>query len=102
MISVHTRGGTTRMTLPAILDASAAEDLLAALHKAVYRGRPVEIDCSDVSRMSTHCAQILLAADLDLSRVDLNMAVRGCSEEFGTAMADLGLSEKLESWRTDT
>lgn len=102
MISVHTRGGTTRLTLPATLDTSAAEDLFAALHKAVYRGRPVELDCSEVSRVSTHCAQILLAADLDLSRVDLTMAVCGCSEEFGTAMADFGLSEKLESWRTET
>ena len=102
MIPVHTRGGTTRLSLPATLDISAADDLHSALRKAVYRGRPVEIDCSQVSRLSTACAQILLAADLGLSQVDLRMTVRDCSEEFEYALSDLGLYEKLESWRAES
>lgn len=87
------------MTLPATLDTGSAADLLAAVHKAVYRGRPVEVDCSQVSRINTQCAQILVAADLDLARVDLVMTAFDCSDEFVSVMTDLGLSAKLEAWR---
>ena len=101
MMRLNTRGGTTHVTLPSVLDMAAADELLSTLHKAVYRGRPVEIDCSEVTIMSTPCAQILLAAGKELSRSDQVMSLSQSSEEFDRAMTDLGLADHLESWKTD-
>jgi chemotaxis protein CheX len=100
MVRVKTHGGTTTITLPAALDATAAAELLSAMRKAVLRGRPLAIDCSDVTRLSTPCVQILLASEKALAAVDQTMAVSACSEEFAAAMNDFGLEEKLEAWRT--
>lgn len=100
MISLNTRGGTTHVTMPSVLDMAIAEELLATMHKAVYRGRPVDIDCSEVTTMSTSCAQILLAAEKELAQSDQAMILSQSSDEFDAAMTDLGLAHHLENWKS--
>ena len=79
MMRLNTRGGTTHVSLPSVLDVAAADELLSTMHRAVYRGRPVEIDCSEVGPMSTSCAQSLVAAGKELARSDQAMFLRQSS-----------------------
>lgn len=48
------------MRLPQILDIAAAAPLWSELSRA--RGRPVELDASDVERVGGLCLQVLLTA----------------------------------------
>lgn len=73
--------------LPAVLDMSAAEGLLATLLQAVEAGEPLTLDASAVETLTMPCVQIILAA----KRGDDRLTVEAPSEAFLSAFADLGL-----------
>jgi len=55
-------GGKRQITLPANLDQAVVHDLKAALVECLAHGREVEVNASEVSRLSTPALQVLVAA----------------------------------------
>ncbi len=72
--------GPAAVTLVPILDINAATPLAAELIAA--RGKPVEIDASQVQRLGGQCLQVLLSAEM-LWRADITpFAIVGGSDAF--------------------
>ena len=55
-------GGKRQIILPANLDHAVVHDLRAALVECVAQGHEVEVNASEVSRLSTPAMQVLVAA----------------------------------------
>jgi two-component system chemotaxis response regulator CheY len=79
------------VTLPAVLDQSAADSLLLMLQAAVGTGGPVTIDASRVEVMSLPCIQIVLSA----TRSGVEVTIANASAVFTELFAGLGLNEGL-------
>jgi anti-anti-sigma regulatory factor len=78
-------------TLPQILDLIAAKPLRDSL-----LSKPVVIlDASEVERMSTPCAQVLLAAG---QAAGASFRIINPSAAFRSAIADLGLRQAFSGW----
>jgi chemotaxis protein CheX len=56
------------------------------------------LDAGEVERMSTPCAQILLAAARAARASDKSFKITNASETFRTAIADLGLDSEFSNW----
>lgn len=84
-------GNGSVVTLPAVLDQSAAEGLLSMLQAAVGTGGPVTIDASRVETMSLPCIQIVLSA----TRSGVEVTIANASPVFAELFAGLGLNEGL-------
>lgn len=80
--------GDAAVPLPAILDLTAADDLLAAVRQRVAIGAPWLLDASAVETLTLPCAQIILAAN----RAAPGMAIQNPSAAFTKAFADLGIA----------
>ncbi len=80
------------VTLPAVLDQSAADNLLLMLQAAVGTGGPVTIDASRVETMSLPCIQIVLSA----TRSAVEVTIANPSAVFTELFAGLGLNEGLD------
>ena len=84
-------------TLPQILDltqATALRDSLATL----LGERAVTLDAGSVDRMSTPCAQVLLAAGRAEGSAGASFKILNASGVFRTAIADLGLLPEFSKW----
>lgn len=55
-------GGKRQIILPANLDHAVVHDLRAVLVECVARGQEVEVNASEVSRLSTPAMQVMVAA----------------------------------------
>jgi len=55
-------GGKRQMILPANLDHAVVHDLRAALVECLTRGQDLEVNASEVSRLSTPAMQVLVSA----------------------------------------
>ena len=55
-------GGKRQITLPATLDHSVAHGLKVALLECLSKGQDVEVNASEVSRLSTPAMQVLVSA----------------------------------------
>lgn len=84
-------GNGSVVTLPAVLDQTAAEGLLSMLQAAVGTGGPVTIDASRVETMSLPCIQIVLSA----TRSGTEVTIANASPAFADLFAGLGLNEGL-------
>lgn len=82
--------------LPAVLNFEVAADILATVRNAVAAGAAVSVDASEVDRLHTPVAQILVSA-----AKSCDLAIRAPSEEFVASCVDLGiwplLSERIEA-----
>lgn len=58
----------------------------------------VVLDASAVERMSTPCAQILLATARGAAAANKTFKITQASEIFRTAIADLGLQAEFSNW----
>jgi two-component system chemotaxis response regulator CheY len=76
-----------RLTLPAVLDLTAAENFLTSLRQQLQGDNPLRIDASQVETLTLPCIQILLAAIRDHGRISIEQP----SIEFVNAFRDLGL-----------
>ena len=89
-------GDPGMIKLPALLNHEVAFSVLTAVKNAAAAGADVCIDASDVDRLHTPVAQILVAA-----AKSCDLAIRAPSEEFVAACTDLGiwslLSERIET-----
>ena len=55
-------GGKRQITLPANLDHTVVHDLKAALLECLSRGQDIDVNASEVSRLSTPAMQVLVSA----------------------------------------
>ena len=84
--------------LDADLDLVAATALKEQLLEASGQGGAVTVDASSVERLTTPCAQVLVAAARSLAEQDRPFALKSPSEAFVSAFADLGLDAVLQQW----
>jgi chemotaxis protein CheX len=83
--------------LPQILDLTQARGLRDRLI-ALLATSTVVLDASVVERMSTPCAQVLLAAGRAAEAADARFQIVNASHVFRAALADLGLQSEFGNW----
>lgn len=86
-------------TLPARLDALAADSVFHDLETHIQGGVNLHLKASEVTRLDTPAVQLLLA----IAKTQKNLGVQLVVEEPSTAMAEtmgrLGLSQYLQEWK---
>ncbi len=85
--------------LPSILDLLAAEGLKDKVVSILDGGESLVLDASEVSRITTPCVQILIAASTELQANHNDLKLAASSQVFEDAMRDLGFENFLNSWR---
>ena len=65
-------------------------------------GKKVVVDASGVSRMSTPCIQILIAAAHTMDEEGRAYALYKPTDDFVSAFDDLGLFPVLMKWKIET
>ena len=88
---------TLGVALEPILDLRAAGPLKSTLQQGLVRGQPLMIDASAVSRMSTACVQVFIAAVLETQKRGVALVLRKSSPAFDAAFVNLGLSGILDA-----
>jgi anti-anti-sigma regulatory factor len=83
--------------LPEVLDLTRAQNLRETM-VALLNGGPIALDASAVERMSTPCAQVLLAAGRAADLGGSSLQIIDASDVFRTALADLGLQAEFKNW----
>ena len=89
--------GSAASRLPQILDLTQAQVLRDSLVALISGGTPV-LDASAVERMSTPCAQVLLASGRAAAAAGTPFKILNPSAAFQTAIADLGLQAEFCNW----
>ncbi|RED54077.1 STAS domain-containing protein [Aestuariispira insulae] len=95
---LHQDGELARIALPAVLDLAAAEKFWTACANAHERGLNLDLDGSDVERLTTGCAQVMLSAAKTLEAGGMTLSLSNPSEAVRKGLEDLGLAEMLEKW----
>jgi anti-anti-sigma regulatory factor len=83
--------------LSSVLDLVQAQVLRDDLIRLLQDGAMV-LDAGAVERMSTPCAQVLLAAGRAAEAAGTNLQIVNASEGFRSALADLGLQTEFKHW----
>ena len=83
--------------LPQILDLTFAKTLHGDL-KDLFGSRAVTLDAAAVERMSTPCAQVLLAAGRAAASSGISFRILNATSVFRSAIADLGLEHAFSDW----
>ncbi|HEY0185781.1 MAG TPA: STAS domain-containing protein [Rhodopila sp.] len=96
-ISAGPRGAGTIATMPQILDLTQATPLRDKLAALLDAGGLV-LDAGAVERMSTPCAQVLLAAGRAAAAAGTPLRIINASTVFQAALADLGLQPEFSGW----
>lgn len=91
-----TQGSGVRM-LPQTLDLTWAKSLRETLAELLVE-KSVLIDAGAVERMSTPCAQVLLAAGRTAASTRTPFRILNASAVFRAALADLGLQPEFSKW----
>ncbi len=86
------------LTLPALLDMRQAAPLRDLLLTALAAEAPIRLDGAAVERLTTPCAQVLLAAAADASRRHLPFQLCNPSPALGAGFTALGLKTTLNDW----
>jgi chemotaxis protein CheX len=84
-------------TLPQVLDLTQAQNLRDSMTALLGDGALV-LDASDVERMSTPCAQVLLATGRAADLAGSPFQIINTSDVFRSALADLGLQAEFKNW----
>lgn len=84
--------------LPADLDLPMAQTLLDASRHALSTPRAIRVDAEAVERMSTACAQILVAASRSAVERGVEFAIIHPSDALVAFCADIGLADWLRRW----
>lgn len=83
--------------LPQILDLTRAKPLRDTL-AGLLGERALILDAGAVQRMSTPCAQVLLATGRSAAAAGTSFKILNASAVFRTALADLGLQSEFSKW----
>lgn len=89
--------GQAHHALPAVLDLTQAQTLRNTMLN-LLAGGSVMLDAGDVDRMSTPCAQVILAAGRAANDAAVSFKIRNASVAFQKAFADLGLRREISNW----
>jgi chemotaxis protein CheX len=89
--------GAASNRLPQVLDLTQAQNLRDSMAARLSEG-PLVLDASAVERMSTPCAQVLLAAGRAADLAGSPFHIINVSDVFRTALADLGLQAEFKNW----
>jgi len=92
-----TEPGGPEIVLPQILDFAQAQVLRDTLIGLPGTAALV-LDASAVERMSTPCAQVLLAAGRTAESTGTSLKILNASEVFTSALAELGLQPEFSKW----
>ncbi len=79
--------------LDLLLASSLRDDMMQLL-----QGDVLVLDAGAVERMSTPCAQVLLAAGRAADAAGARFQIINPSDVFRTALADLGLQQEFKNW----
>ncbi len=83
------------LRLAKVLDLAAAARLKEEL--AQFRGGSAVLDASDVQRLGTQCAQVLLSARRTWLAESQTFEIRDASEAFSEGLNRLGVHEMLQA-----
>ncbi len=83
--------------LPQMLDITQARPLRDNL-LALLGQQSITLDASSIDRMSTPCAQILLAAGRSAAGRGVPFRILNASAVFRSALTDLGLQPEFSKW----
>lgn len=86
-------------SLPETLDLTQAKPLRDRLAAYLAHGS-IMLDAATVSRMSTPCAQVLLAAGRAAVAAGAPFKILNASAVFRSALAELGLQLEFSKWMT--
>lgn len=100
-IRTSTRRGICRVSLGSVLDIRQAERLKQVLGQALENGNQIKVDASPVERLSTACAQILIAATAAMETAGIPFTLLHPSQDFVDAFDDLGLLPVLKQWNIE-
>jgi len=89
--------GAPSNRLPQVLDLTQAQNLRDSMAARLGDGS-VLLDASAVERMSTPCAQVLLAAGRAADLAGSRFQIFDASDVFLAALADLGLQVEFKNW----
>lgn len=84
--------------LPAMLSINAAAELRKDLLHLLDGSGSIEVDASEVERITTPCIQVILAMEKSAASAGRKFRVIAPSEAFSDAFKTLGLSSYLQSW----
>lgn len=90
------------MTLPPVLDVSAAAALRTCLLEATSPGTTIRIDSGAVDAVSTAGIQMLLAAAEYVRRSEAKLLLAKPTEALVEGFADLGLFAELMAWNVES
>lgn len=85
-----------KMELPEVCDILHAESLHAECKKAA-KSNKVQVDASQVNRITTPAVQLLLS--LSQGTEDQKLEIENPSDVFVQAFEDLGLHETMNIWK---
>jgi len=89
------KDATVTFRLAKVLDLAAAATLKEEL--AQFRGRSAVVDASDVQRLGTQCAQVLLSARRTWLAESQTFEIKDASEAFSEGLDRLGVHEMLQA-----
>lgn len=98
IIVFELRDGHQHLGFPSSLDLRATKPLKVALGEALERTLPIVIDVGAVERLSTTCAQLLVAFELAARSAGVAVTFRRPSTAFTTALDSLGLGPVASRW----
>lgn len=84
-----------RLHLPANVPTVAAEDLRAALVFAADHEEAIRIDASETLSVGQAALQLLVAARMEATRLNLPFAIEHARPELSARLASLGLADLL-------
>ncbi len=85
-------------SLPPVLDLLQATKLHEALLGALAAGQAVCLDGTEVERLTTPAAQVLMAAGAEAARRHLAFSLRNPSAALASGFTCLGLEQTLVEW----
>ena len=86
------------LVLEPTLDIIAAADLKEKLVGLVDGPGKIAIDASKVERIMTPCIQLIIAAEIELSKNQKELKLVDASDEFTNALIDSGLEKYYAKW----
>jgi len=96
-VALGQEAGSPFIRLPQLLDLPQAQNLRTTMAALLGNGA-VLLDASAVERMSTPCAQVLVAAGRAADLAGSPFQINDASDVFLAALADLGLQAEFKNW----
>jgi chemotaxis protein CheX len=101
MFSIAIDNGVCRLSLNPVLGMREAQPLKDALQEALSKGLPLILDAHSIERLSTACAQILLAFAAAMEQAGLPFRLSRPSATFLAAFSALGLDPIIRTWTVE-